>query len=75
MRASEGNKNHLKTRLTRNESESKSNQMAIKSHEIRDPVHGLVKLSEKEMEIELDSFGLSVLRFLKEEIEVSEGKA
>ena len=32
--------------------------MAIKSHEIRDPVHGLVKLSGKEMEMEIDGFGL-----------------
>ncbi len=49
--------------LTGNESGNKSNWMAIKSHEIRDPVHGLVKLSKKEMETELDGFILSVLRF------------
>ena len=44
--------------------------MAIKSHEIRDPVHGLVKLSKKEMEIELDGFGLSFLQFLSERKEI-----
>ena len=51
MEDSGGNENHLKTRLTGNKSENKSNWMATKSHEIRDPVHGLVKLSEREMEV------------------------
>ena len=41
----------MKTELTRDESGNKSNWMATKSHEIRDPVHGLVKLSEKEIAV------------------------
>ena len=41
----------MKIGLTGNESGNKSNWMATKSHEIRDPVHGLVKLSKKEIAV------------------------
>ena len=51
MGDSEGNENRWKTRLTGNESGNKSNWMATKFHEIRDPVHGLVKLSKKEIAV------------------------